>query len=119
MSSHSSVLAGVVLRWKHYLSATWSTANWAVTFAQNYCHGYRDGNDLDNNPHRVPAQSTYDALVAFTGIKNLKVALGARDLFDKDPPLFIPTSNEFQAGYDITQYDPHGRVVYLSGSFKF
>ena len=58
MGSHSSVLDGVVLRWKPYLSATWSTANWVVTFAQNYCHSYRDGNDLNNNPHRVPAQST-------------------------------------------------------------
>ncbi|MBL8344560.1 MAG: TonB-dependent receptor, partial [Rubrivivax sp.] len=76
-------------------------------------------NDLNGNEHRVPAQSIYDAQVAFTGIKNLKVALGARNLFDKDPPLFIPTSNQFQAGYDITQYDPRGRVVYLSASFRF
>ncbi len=119
LSTNSSVNDGVVLRWKHYLSATWSTGSWAVTFAQNYYHGYRDGNDLNNNEHRVPAQSIYDAQVAYTGIKNLKVALGARNLFDKDPPVFIPTSNQFQAGYDITQYDPRGRVVYLSASFRF
>ncbi|MBI5722268.1 MAG: TonB-dependent receptor [Burkholderiales bacterium] len=119
LSTNSGVLDGVVLRWKHYLSATWSTGAWALTFAQNYYHGYRDGNDLNGNEHRVPAQSIYDAQVAFTGIKNVKVALGARNLFDKDPPLFIPTSNQFQAGYDITQYDPRGRVVYLSGSFRF
>ncbi|MBL8324308.1 MAG: TonB-dependent receptor [Rubrivivax sp.] len=119
LSTNASIVDGVVLRWKHYLSATWSTGAWAVTFAQNYYHGYRDGNDLNGNEHRVPAQSIYDAQVAFTGIKNLKVALGARNVFDKDPPLFIPTSNQFQAGYDITQYDPRGRVVYLSASLKF
>ncbi len=110
---------GVVLRWKHYLSATWSTAQWATTFAQNYYAGYRDSNDLNGNPHRVPAQALYDAQVAFTGIKNLKVALGARNLFDKDPPLYIPASNQFQAGYDISLYDPRGRVVYLNASYKF
>jgi iron complex outermembrane receptor protein len=67
----------------------------------------------------VPSTTLHDAQVAFTGIKNLKVALGARNVFDKDPPLFIPTSNQFQAGYDITLYDPRGRVVYLSASYKF
>jgi iron complex outermembrane recepter protein len=110
---------GVVLRWKHYLSATWASTDWAVTLAQNYYHGYRDGNDLNSNPHRVPAQTLYDAQVAYTGLKNFKVALGARNLFDKDPPLFIPSSNQFQAGYDITLYDPRGRVVYLNASYRF
>ncbi|MCW5634854.1 MAG: TonB-dependent receptor [Rubrivivax sp.] len=119
LSTNSSVNDGVVLRWKHYLSATWSMAGWAVTLAQNYYHGYRDGNDLNGNEHRVPAQSIYDAQVAYTGFKNLRVALGARNLFDKDPPVFIPTSNQFQAGYDITLYDPRGRVVYLTASLRF
>ncbi|MCL4696760.1 MAG: TonB-dependent receptor [Burkholderiaceae bacterium] len=119
LSTAAAVNDGVVLRWKHYLSATWTTGPWALTFAQNYYRGYRDGNDLNGNEHRVPAQSIYDAQVAWTGIKNLKVALGARNLFDKDPPLFIPTSNQFQAGYDITLYDPRGRVVYLNASFRF
>lgn len=119
LSTNAAVNDGVVLRWKHYLSATWSTAGWAVTFAQNYYTGYRDGNDLNLNEHRVPAQALYDAQVTYTGIKNVKLALGARNLFDKDPPLHIPTSNAFQAGYDITQYDPRGRVVYLSASYRF
>ena len=41
--------------------------------------------------------------VAFNGIKNLKLAIGVKNLFDKDPPLFIPTSNQFQAGYDASR----------------
>lgn len=119
LSTASGVNDGVVLRWKHYLSATWTAGPWALTLAQNYYRGYRDGNDLDGNEHRVPGQFIYDAQLAFTGIGNLKLALGARNLFDKDPPLFIPTSNQFQAGYDITLYDPRGRVVYLNASFRF
>jgi len=67
----------------------------------------------------VPAQALYDANLAFTGVKNLKLAVGVRNLFDKDPPMFIPTSNQFQAGYDITQYDPRGRFVYVTASYKF
>lgn len=119
LSSNTSVNDGVVLRWKHYLSGTWSTGPWAFTLAQNYYRGYRDGNDLNNEEHHVPSQALYDFNVEFSGVKNLRLALGVRNLFDKDPPLFIPTSNQFQAGYDITQYDPRGRVVYLTGSYKF
>jgi len=117
--STNGVNDGVILRWKHYLSGTWAMGPWAFTLAQNYYRGYRDGNDLNGNEHHVPNQALYDANVEFTGIKNLRLALGVRNLFDKDPPLFIPTSNQFQAGYDITLYDPRGRVVYLTGSYKF
>lgn len=110
---------GVVLRWKHYLSATWTQGPWAVTLAQNFYKGYRDGDDLNGNPHRVPDQALYDLQVGYTGIRNLKLALGVRNLFDKDPPIYIPTSNQFQAGYDISLYDPRSRFVYLSAAYKF
>ncbi len=110
---------GVILRWKHYLSATWTQGPWSLTLAQNFYKGYRDGDDLNGNPHRVPDQALYDLQVGYTGIRNLKLALGVRNLFDKDPPIYIPTSNQFQAGYDISLYDPRGRFVYLSAAYKF
>lgn len=119
LSSNTSVNDGVVLRWKHYLSGTWSQGPWAVTLAQNYYASYRDGNDLNGSPHYVPNQSIYDLNVAFTGVKNLTLAIGAKNLFDKDPPIFIPTSNQFQGGYDVTQYDPRGRFVYFTAAYKF
>jgi iron complex outermembrane recepter protein len=110
---------GVVLRWKHYLSATWTQGPWSFTLAQNFYKGYRDGDDLNGNPHRVPDQDLYDLQVGYTGVRNLKLALGVRNLFDKDPPIYIPTSNQFQAGYDISLYDPRARTVYLSAAYKF
>jgi iron complex outermembrane receptor protein len=119
LSSTAGINDGVVLRWKHHLSATWTQGPWAVTLAQNYYRGYRDGNDLNDNPHRVPSQALYDLQVGWTGVKNLRLAVGVRNLFDKDPPLFVPTSNQFQAGYDITMYDPRARFVYASAAYKF
>jgi iron complex outermembrane receptor protein len=110
---------GVILRWKHYLSATWTQGPWSLTLAQNYYKGYRDGDDLNGNQHHVSDQALYDLQVGYTGIRNLKLALGVRNLFDKDPPLYIPTSNQFQAGYDISLYDPRSRFVYLSAAYKF
>ena len=120
LSTNSDVVGdGVVLRWKHYLAATWSQGPWAFTFAQNFYKGYRDGNDLNGDPHRITDQAIYDAQVAFYGIKNLKLALGVKNMFDRDPPIFIPSGNQFQGGYDPTQYDPRARFVYVSASYKF
>ena len=63
-----------------------------------------------------------EALIAAlrdTGVKNLTLAVGARNLFDKNPPIYVPVSNQFQAGYDISQYDPRARFVYLAANYKF
>lgn len=117
--STNGVQDGVVLRWKHYLSGTWTQGPWAFTLAQNFYKGYRTANDLNDEEHRVPDQAIYDANVAYTGVKNLRLALGVKNLFDKNPPMFIPTSNQFQAGYDITLYDPRSRFVYVTANYKF
>ena len=111
---------GVVLRWKHRLAATWLTGPWAFTFAQNFYTGYRTGDrQIDGVRNDVPSQSIFDANVAYTGIKNVKLAVGVKNLFDKSPPIYVPVSNQFQAGYDISQYDPRARFVYLTGNYRF
>jgi iron complex outermembrane receptor protein len=117
--STNGVQDGVVLRWKHYLSGTWTRGPLAVTYAQNFYSRYRDGNDLNGDPHYVPRQALYDLNIDYTVVKNFKLALGVKNLFDKNPPIFIPTSNQFQAGYDITQYDPRSRFVYVTAGYKF
>lgn len=111
---------GVVLRWKHVLSATWVTGPWAVTLAQNFAKGYEDGRrQLDGERHFVPDFATYDAHVSYEGFKNWRLGLGVRNLLDRDPPLHVPASNQFQSGYDVTQYDPRARFVYMSATYKF
>lgn len=111
---------GVVLRWKHRLSGTWTQGGWALTVAQNFYTGYRTGDRLiDGVMNFVPNQSIYDMNLSFSGIKNVKLAVGVKNLFDKNPPIFVPVSNQFQAGYDITQYDPRSRFVYGSMNYKF
>ena len=111
---------GVVLRWKHKLSGTWSTGPWAFTLAQNFYKGYRTGDrQIDGVPHYVPDTATYDLQVGYTGIKNLRLAVGAKNVFNSNPPIYVPASNQFQAGYDISQYDPRARFVYGSVNYKF
>jgi iron complex outermembrane recepter protein len=109
---------GVVASWKHVLTLSWSLATWGASLTQNYYAGYDDAFDTNGNPHRVPAQSIFDAQVTFAGIPHLTLALGARNLTDKDPPLFIGNGASFQFGYDPTIYDPRGRFVYLRATYK-
>ena len=92
-----------------------------ATAAQNFASGYEAGlNQIDGVRNFIPSFSTYDANITYTGVKNLTLAVGARNLFDKNPPgVFTPASNQFQAGYDITQYDPRGRFVYVAAGYKF
>ena len=111
---------GVVLRWKHKLSATYTTGPWGITLAQNYYTGYRTGDrQIDGVPNFVPDQSIYDMNVSYTGIKNLRLAVGVKNLLDKNPPIYVPASNQFQAGYDISLYDARARFVYGSVNYKF
>lgn len=111
---------GVILRWRHLLSATYSSGPWSYTLAQNWRTGYEAGRrQIDGERHFVPSESLFDAQVAYTGVKNMKLSLGVKNLFDKDPPLYTPVSNQFQAGYDVTQYDARARFIYGTVSYKF
>ena len=110
---------GVVVRWKHVLSANFQKGPWSTTIIQNFQSGYRDANDLKGNRHDVPSLTIYDAQIAYTGVKNLTVTAGLRNLFDKNPPLAIGNGSQFQAGYDATYYDARARTGYLTANYKF
>jgi iron complex outermembrane recepter protein len=111
---------GVVLRYKQYLAATWAQNDWAVTLANNYATGYHAGWDLNDNPTRIGASSLWDLQLSYSGIKNTVLTLGARNIFDTQPDTYVdPTGGWFAAGYDPSQYDPRGRFIYLTGTFKF
>ncbi len=110
---------GVILRYKQYFAATWAQGDWATTLGNQFATGYNAGWDLNGNPTRVPSMSLWDLQVAYTGLKNTVLTLGGRNIFDKQPADFVSVSNAFQSGYDPSQYDPRGRFIYLTGTFKF
>ena len=114
-----SSATGVILKWKHNLNFGYTYGPVSATLTQRYYKGYEDAPDLNGNRHFVPSQALYDLVASFNDIKNLKLSVGARNVFDKDPPLFINNGSQFQAGYDIYQYDPRGRFVYVTATYKF
>ena len=110
---------GVILKWKHNLSVGYNRGPFDVTLTQRFYKGYRDANDLNGNPHRVGSQALYDLVASYNVWRGLKLTMGVRNLLDRDPPLFINNGSQFQSGYDVYQYDPRGRFVYLTAGYKF
>jgi iron complex outermembrane receptor protein len=110
---------GVVLRWKHTLSATWTQGPWSTTLIQNYRARYEAARDLLGNRVFMGAEATYDANLVWRGIKNTTLTLGVRNLFDRQPQTFVPIAAQFQYGYDASTYDPRGRFVYANASYAF
>jgi iron complex outermembrane receptor protein len=64
---------------------------------------------------RVGSYSVWDAQVGFSGVRNLKVTVGVKNLFDRDPPF----SNGGLHGYDPAYADPRGRTYYARLTYAF
>ncbi|MGH7486007.1 MAG: TonB-dependent receptor domain-containing protein, partial [bacterium] len=118
---------GVIPRWHHYLSLYWNRGPWDVVVAQNFQVGYEDipgtfedPSDPAFKPRRVGAYETYDLQGSYTGFKNLKLALGIKNIFNRDPPYSnAGGQNYFQAGYDPGYADPRGQFVYGTVTYTF
>jgi len=113
---------GVIPRWRHFLSLDWRLAPWNLTLVQQYQRGYEDltGNRPPNPPHHVGDYSLFHLYGSYTMKENLRLTLGIRNLFDKNPPYSnVGGRSYFQAGYDPGYADPRGRMFLLQASYKF
>jgi len=128
---------GLIFRWRHALTVNWKYGAYGLALTQNYQSGYRDAppaiNDCDPGDYtapdappeichtgrRVSSFQTFDLQGEYDGVKNLSLRLGLKNMFNRQP--FPVTTNGiyFQTGYDPTWYDPHGRFVYASATYKF
>ncbi|MCX7219045.1 MAG: TonB-dependent receptor [Burkholderiales bacterium] len=118
---------GVSPRWRHALTATFNRDQWNASVTHNYTSSYQDYTDpalsgSTNYPavRDVEAYSTFDATLGWTGIKNLDVGVGVKNLLNQDPPSTRAASGSgFQVGYDSTLANPLGRVYYVRAKYKF
>ena len=128
---------GMIFRWKHALTVNWKYGGYGLALTQNYQSSYKDAppaiDDCDPRDYtapdappsvcstgrRVGAFATYDLQGEYSGLKNLSFRLGLKNMFDRQPPRVTTNGTYFQTGYDPTYYDPHGRFVYGSATYKF
>ncbi|MEC5217965.1 iron complex outermembrane receptor protein [Actimicrobium sp. GrIS 1.19] len=114
---------GIIFRWKHQLNFDWKFNNFAVDITQNYQSGYRDAARADSatgtEAEKVGAFSTWDLQGSYTGVKNLTLRAGVKNLLNRKPPQIIGLGNYFQTGFDPSYYDAHSALGYLTANYKF
>jgi iron complex outermembrane recepter protein len=84
-----------------------------MVLTNNLMSSYRDEQlDSNGNVRRVRSNSTWDVLASYALSKQFSLALGVRNLFDRDPPVSNQSSLP-QNGYDPRFSDPRGRFYSL------
>jgi iron complex outermembrane recepter protein len=117
------------VRWKHSLSGTWSSGPISATLTQNFTAGYLDEVDgygsgviLQDKGFQknVKSYTTYNASVSWTGIKDLTLTAGIKNLLDEKPPFSLHNvDNVAGAGWDARVGDARGRAFTLRATYKF
>jgi iron complex outermembrane receptor protein len=115
---------GPVPRWRHNLTFSFKRGEWGGSVTNSYMTGYNDYTNPDaigpTYPavRKVAAYSLWDARVQWTGIKNLDITVGVKNLLNTDPPS-SRTEVNFQTGYDAQWTNPIGRAFYTKVRYKF
>jgi iron complex outermembrane receptor protein len=117
------------ITWKHTLNFGYTRGNWSHSLSQIHRDGYLDEPpaSVANGTYipagwkpRVDGYTTYSYSVTWTGIKDLKLGFGIKNLLDQDPP-FTAHMNDFAAGaaWEPRIADPRGRAYTLLVEYKF
>ena len=111
---------GFVSRFRYVGTVMYDIGDFNVSMTQNWQKKYHDGaSNITGVTREVSAYDTVDAQVNWTGLPHMKFTVGARNLFDKDPPYanYAGNVNNFVGGYDLSYGNPIGRFVYASATF--
>ncbi|MFT3754850.1 MAG: TonB-dependent receptor [Pseudoxanthomonas sp.] len=116
------------LKWKHTLNFGWAKGDWAHTLTQVYRSGYKDwkpggivnGYVPSNWNPKVDEYITYNYSLTWTGVENMKVVLGIRNLLNTDPPFTVRYLDDGDgAGWEARVADPRGRSFNLNFEYRF
>ena len=106
-------------RWQHALTLGWERAGWSATVVQTWRGGYVDANPgVDGAERNVAAYHVWDAQLGYRPAAGWTLAVGVKNLFDRDPP-FTNQGDFFQQGYDPSYADPRGRVWYARAGYRW
>jgi iron complex outermembrane receptor protein len=67
---------------------------------------------------KIDDWGTYDLGLTYKGIKNLRVGVLVRNIFDRSAP-YDPQSLSLQTGFNTNLYNPYGRYYQFSINYKF
>jgi len=115
------------VRWKHSANITLTQGPWSATFSQDYTGSYQAERDgfgsgftAAGAPDRIKSYMLYGLTGTYTGIKNLTVTAGIKNLFDTKPSFSNHNvDNVSGAGWDGRVGDPRLRSFILRLNYKF
>ncbi|MEQ1806588.1 MAG: TonB-dependent receptor [Burkholderiaceae bacterium] len=112
-------------RYRNVLNVSTEAGPWTVGGSWRTVGGFWDSDlplqDKPANTRRVGVHEELDMLVQFSGVKNLELSFGIKNLFDREPPLSLQNagSNLYtQMGF-AELYSSRGRFYYLSAKYAF
>jgi iron complex outermembrane receptor protein len=118
------------IRWKHTAFVSYTRGDWVGTLRNQYSGGYAgyvppgvaNGNVKPElwDP-MVKPYSIYHASVAYSGVKNMTITVGVKNLFDKDPPYANNYDTNLGTGssWEPRVADPRGRSFLVGVDYKF
>jgi len=120
----------IALRWKHNASFTYMQGPWSGTLTQLYSAGYKDnalpgvanGTIVPTNLQvNVKPYTLYNVSVTYSGIKNLGVTVGVKNIFNTDPPFSVAYDGNTGAGssWEPRIADPRGRAYTILATYTF
>jgi iron complex outermembrane receptor protein len=118
------------LKWKHTANITFKKGDWSTGLYNVYRAGYKDqvlpgvANGLvtpSDYQAKVDPYSIFHVSVSYTGIKNLTLTGGMKNIFNQDPPFAITYDSNTGAGssWEPRVADPRGRSFNLLANYKF
>ena len=118
------------LRWKHNAYFNYVRGDFGASLSQIFRLGYKNnaigqiGAGTLTRPdynERVKDYVTYNMTVSYTGIKNIKLTAGVKNIFNTDPPFAITYDTDTGAGssFEPRVVDPRGRAFTFLAEFNF
>ena len=103
-------------RFKGVGSLSWDAGPWSATGLLNYTHSFKQSTSAAATADpEIKAWTTVDLQGAYTGLRNWRFVVGARNLFDKAPPIAITET----LLYSFQQHSLRGRFLYASLNYRF
>ena len=120
----------IPLRWKHVASVSFEKGPWTSTLTQIFQFGYYDavlpgvanGTVVPPNWSAKTADyARYNLSVTYSGIKNLGVTVGVKNIFNTDPPFSAAYDGNTGAGssWEPRVADPRGRAYTILATYSF
>ena len=122
LGRYSGELDFPIFRWQAVTTIGWSLNAWSATLANRYRSGYRDANEFAVSPpyddNTVGADSVWDIVGSWNGVKDLTLSAGVLNLFNSDPP-FSNQGSTFQQGFDPRFTNSLGRRYLFRAAYQF